>query len=54
METIRDFLINGDWKLKHPSLIISVTGGAELSLKPRLKETFCKNLVKAATATSKF
>ncbi len=43
------------WKLKSPQLIISVTGGAtQLSLKQRLKETFAKSMVKAATTTSKY
>ena len=40
------------WNLKPPELIISVTGGANISLEQDLKQTFCKNLVKAATTTS--
>ena len=39
------------WNLREPKLIISVTGGANCVLKPRLKETFCKSLVKVATTT---
>ena len=38
--------------MKKADLIISVTGGANLILKDQLKESFCKGLVKAATATS--
>ena len=40
------------WNIKKPELIISVTGGARLNLKSKLKETFCKGIVKAATTTS--
>ena len=40
------------WNMKKPELIISVTGGAKLTLKNELKEMFCKGLVKAATTTS--
>lgn len=41
------------WNLRKPELIISVTGGAKLSLKHSLKESFGKGLVKVATNTSK-
>ena len=47
------FLFVGEWKLSNPKLIISVTGGAEISLKRPLKKTFRKNLLKAATTTSR-
>ena len=40
------------WNLTPPKLIISVTGGATLNLKPRLKDSFRKGLVKAASTTS--
>ena len=54
METMVQYLTSKSyWHLKKPELIISVTGGAKLNLKQRLKDTFCKSLVKAATTTSK-
>jgi hypothetical protein len=40
------------WNLPEPKLIISVTGGAKLNLKPSLKASFCKGLVKVATTTN--
>jgi hypothetical protein len=53
MDTMVQYLTSRPyWHLKKPELIISVTGGAKLNLKQRLKETFCKSLVKAATTTS--
>ena len=52
MDTMVRFL-DETWKLKKPKLLISVTGGANVVIKQRLKESFCKSLVKAATATSK-
>ena len=53
METMVQYLTSKSyWHLKKPELIISVTGGAKLNLKQRLKDTFCKSLVKAATTTS--
>ena len=52
MEKVVSLLRDQDkWKLKEPKLIISVTGGAKCVLEPRLKETFCKSLVKVATTT---
>ena len=41
------------WNMKKPELIISVTGGAKLKINKKLKETFCKGILKAATTTSK-
>jgi hypothetical protein len=40
------------WKLKEPKLLISVTGGAKVSLNYRLRESFCKSLAKVASTTS--
>jgi len=41
------------WNIKKPELIISVTGGAnDLDISHKLKETFCKGLLKAAITTS--
>lgn len=40
------------WNLPKPKLIISVTGGAKMNLKPRLKDRFSKGLVKVATTTN--
>ena len=52
MDKVIPLLTNKDkWNLKQPKLIISVTGGAKCVLNPRLKETFCKSLVKVATTT---
>jgi hypothetical protein len=52
MEKVISLLRDKDkWGLKEPKLIISVTGGAKCVLEPRLKETFCKSLVKVATTT---
>ena len=51
MDKIIKLLFN-QWNITKPKLIISVTGGAKISLKPRLKETFSKGLVKAATTTN--
>ena len=52
MEKVISLLRDKDkWNLKEPKLIISVTGGAKCVLEPRLKETFCKSLVKVATTT---
>lgn len=42
------------WNLERPKLIISVTGGAKLSVNPKIKETFCKSLAAAAIATGLF
>ncbi len=39
--------------MKKPELVISVTGGAKLKINNKLKETFCKGILKAATTTSK-
>jgi hypothetical protein len=41
------------WNMKKPELIISVAGGAKLKINNKLKETFCKGILKAATTTSK-
>lgn len=55
METMIKLLFSKyHWHIKEPKLIISVTGGAKLNLKERLKETFCKGLVRAATTTGQF
>ena len=52
MPTVIKLLMDKDkWNLKKPKLIISVTGGAKCVLEPRLKESFCKGLVKVATTT---
>ena len=52
MDTVIKLLMDKNkWNLKQPKLIISVTGGAKCVLQPRLKETFCKGLVKVATTT---
>ncbi len=40
------------WRLPKPKLIISVTGGAKINLKPRIKDSFSKGLVKVATTTN--
>lgn len=45
-------LLNEIWNINQPRLIISVTGGAKLTLKTRLRETFSKGLVKVATTTN--
>lgn len=39
------------WKLKEPKLIISVTGGAHLMVKPKIRDIFCSGVVKAAYST---
>ena len=39
------------WKLKEPKLIISVTGGANLMVKPKIRDIFCNGVVKAAYST---
>lgn len=39
------------WSLYHPKLIISVTGGAKVMLKQKLKDSFCRNLAKVASST---
>lgn len=51
MNTILKLLYE-NWGLRKPRLIISVTGGAKITLKPRLRETFSKGLVKVATTTN--
>ena len=35
-----------------PQLIISVTGGAQLSVNPKLRDVFCNGVVKAAYSTN--
>ncbi|CAF1089555.1 unnamed protein product, partial [Brachionus calyciflorus] len=39
------------WQLKYPRLLISVTGGANLSISRLLMDILCKGLVKAASTT---
>ena len=39
------------WNLKQPKLLISITGGTNINLKPKFKDQFCKGLVKAAMNT---
>ena len=47
MELMLDY-----WNLEAPTLLISVTGGAQnFTMKPRLKEVFRQGLVKAAEST---
>lgn len=54
MDSIMDILFGNEyWNMRMPELLISVTGGANLSsLSHKLKETFGKALVKVATNTS--
>ena len=40
------------WNIPKPSLLISVTGGAQVDLNPRLKDIFFKGLVKVVTTTN--
>jgi hypothetical protein len=51
MKTMTSFMFD-KWKLKKPKLLISVTGGAKVSLNQRLKDSFSKSLVKVAATTS--
>ena len=44
-------LMKKHWKLPRPKMLISVTGGAKLSLKPRLKQSFKEGLINVATST---
>lgn len=45
-------LLSDYWGLTAPRLVISVTGGAKaLKLKPRLRDSFKRGLVKAAAST---
>jgi len=39
-------------KLKEPKFIISVSGGAILTVKPKIRDIFCKGVVKAAYSTN--
>ena len=39
------------WQLSQPKLVISVTGGAKISLNTQLKESVSKSLVKVAMNT---
>ena len=51
MDVMLDLLVD-QWKLKLPSLLISVTGGAKnFHMRPRLKEVFRRGLMKAADST---
>ena len=42
------------WNLKSPRLLISVTGGANLDIDPRLREIICKGIIRVASSTGKF
>ena len=45
-------LLNDYWHVRQPKLIISVTGGAKrFYLKNRLKASFIRGLISAATST---
>ena len=39
------------WKLPQPTIVISVTGGANLSLTPKLKKSFKEGLTNVASST---
>ena len=53
MNSILKFLFaKAYWSLPEPKLIISVTGGAKINIKPHLKVAFSKGLVKVATTTN--
>ena len=39
------------WNLPPPKMLISVTGGAELSLTPKLKKSFKEGLFKVTAST---
>lgn len=42
------------WRMKHPKLIISVTGGAQVTVSELVRNILCRGLVKAASSTGKF
>lgn len=44
-------LMESHWQLPRPKMLISVTGGAKLSLKPRLKDSFKRGLINVTTST---
>jgi len=53
MEIILKLLFDSEyWNLRRPRLIISVTGGAKITLKKSLRDKFSKGLVKVATTTN--
>lgn len=55
MEKITRLLFSESyWALRPPKLLISVTGGADLSMSKALKDILCKGLVKVASSTGKF
>lgn len=56
MDSIMNVLFGNEyWNMRMPELLISVTGGANLSsLSHKLKETFGKALVKVAANTSTY
>lgn len=41
------------WRMKHPKLLISVTGGAQVAVSELVRDTLCRGLVKAASSTGK-
>ena len=51
MDKVHRLLFNV-WKLKEPKFIISVSGGAILTVKPKIRDIFCKGVVKAAYSTN--
>lgn len=44
-------LMQRHWQLPRPKMLISVTGGAKLSLTSQLKDTFKRGLINITTST---
>ena len=52
MNKVLDLLFSKScWNLKYPGILISVTGGAELSIQPRLKKILSKGIINATKET---
>ncbi len=48
------FYSKSHWNLKKPKMLISVSGGTKISIKPDFKVKFCQGLYKIAKTTGKF